>query len=86
MENADSILQSIVAIVAMLLGGFAMFRAQKSVQDEKEARKAMDKITETAHEVIVEEADEDHEAVSDALADEDPTAAIAALVNGRNDE
>ncbi len=83
MENFDSILQAIGAILALLLGGYGVFKAQKSVRDEKEALEAMRGITKTAHEVIEVEAEEDHQEVSAALEKKDPAAAIADLFNDR---
>ncbi len=83
MENFDSILQAIGAILALLLGGYGVFKAQKSVRDEKEALEAMRGITKTAHEVIEVEAEEDHQEVSEALEKKDPAAAIADLFNDR---
>ena len=85
MENADSILQSIGTILAILLSGFAMFRVHRSSQQDKDADKAIEKMANHAHKVIKVEAEEDHEEVSEALEKKDPAAAIADLFNDRND-
>lgn len=86
MEDTDSILQAIGTILALLLGGFAMFRAQKSVKDEKEARKEVEKLTEKTHEVIAEEADEDHEEVTEALDGPKPSEAVSDMFNQRRNK
>ena len=85
MENADSILQSLGALFALLLSGFAMFKVHQSSRGEKESRKGIEKMATHAHKVIEVEAEEDHQEVTEALSEDDPSAAIAALFNDRND-
>ena len=85
MENADSILQSLGALLAILLSGFAMFKVHQSSRDEKEADKAIEKMANHAHKVIEVEAEEDHQEVTEALSEDDPSAAIADLFNDRKD-
>ena len=85
MENADSILQSLGALLAFLLSGFAMFKVHQSSQQDKESRKGIEKMATHAHKVIEVEAEEDHKEVTEALSEDDPSAAIADLFNDRND-
>ncbi len=86
MENADSILQAIGAIIALLLSGFAMFKVHSSGEKAKQAEKAVEAITNQAHKVIEVEAEEDHEEVTEALTQSDKAAAIANLFNDRIDK
>ena len=85
MENADSIVQGIGAIIALLLSAFAMLKIHRSGEEAKEAREAVKAITNQAHKVIEVEAEEDHEEVTEALEKKDPAAAIADLFNDRVD-
>jgi hypothetical protein len=85
MASADSILQSIGAILAILLSGFAMFRVHQNGRDDKEADKAIKKMAERAHEITKVEAEEDHEEVAEALDESNASAAIANLFNDRKD-
>ena len=83
MASADSILQSLGAILAILLSGFAMFKVHQSSRGEKESRKGIEKMAERAHEITKVEAEEDHKEVTEALSEDDPSAAIANLFNDR---
>jgi|TARA_R110002060_G_scaffold41442_1_gene52967 ABC-type nickel/cobalt efflux system permease component RcnA len=85
MENADSLLQSIGAILAILLSGFAMFKVHRSTQEDKEADKAIEQMADHAHRIIKVEAEEDHAEVAEALDESDASAAIADLFNDRKD-
>ncbi len=86
MENLDSILQAIGAILTILISGFAAFKIHQSGEEVKRAEKAVEALTDQAHDVIKVEAEEDHEEVSEALQKDDKAAAIADLFNDRIDQ
>tara|TARA_A100001388_G_scaffold210630_1_gene161125 strand:- start:266 stop:523 length:258 start_codon:yes stop_codon:yes gene_type:complete len=84
-ENLDSILQGIGAILTILISAFAAFKIHRSGEEVKRAEKMVDALTEQAHDVIKVEAEEDHEEVAEALKKDDKAAAIADLFNDRVD-
>ena len=85
MENLDVIVNGIWSLVALLISGFAIFKIQKNAEATKQAEKAVEALTNQAHEVIAVEAEEDHEEVTEALKKDDKAAAIADLFNDRRD-
>jgi hypothetical protein len=85
MEDATGLLSSIAALIAMLIAAFALFRSSRAGDGAKKAREAIKRVTDAAHAVVIVDAEEDHEEVTEAVASDDPAAAVAALLNDRED-
>ena len=85
MEDAAGLLSSLAAIAAMILAAVAMFRSSRADNGAEKAREAIKSVTDEAHGVIIVDAEEEHEEVTEAVASDDPAAAVAALLNDRGE-
>lgn len=85
MEISGEIITGLLALFALLMGGFAQWKIGQASKKEAADRGEIEKLTENAHGIIIVEVEEDHQEVTEALEQSDKAAAIADLFNDRRD-